>query len=303
MAYLHENREAFEDAVNHTRDVTGFTSVIIEKDYYVTMILKSLSEKLPFIVFKGGTSLSKCHGVIKRFSEDIDVTIDVQKLTQGMRKKIKMAIEEVVAELKLTIPNIEDTRSRRDLNRYIIEYDSVIESLDQSVAPNVLLETSYAEYSFPNVMLQVHSYIGDMLAKEAPEMLMEFGLAPYEMKVQAIERTMIDKVFAICDYYLKGTVRRHSRHIYDIYKLLQLVPQNEEFRELVKEVRKVRAENASICLSAQSGVDVIEILKNIVDNDIYKADYNELTKDILQEDVAYETAIQAIKEVARLGMF
>lgn len=24
MAYLHENREAFEDAVNHTRDVTGF---------------------------------------------------------------------------------------------------------------------------------------------------------------------------------------------------------------------------------------------------------------------------------------
>lgn len=303
MAYLHENREAFEDAVNHTRDVTGFTSVIIEKDYYVTMILKALSEKIPFIVFKGGTSLSKCHGVIKRFSEDIDVTIDVQKLTPGMKKKIKTAIEEVAAELKLSIPNIEDTRSGRNLNRYVIEYDSVVEGEDQGVAPNVLLETSYAEYSFPNVKLPVHSYVGDMLAKEAPEMLTEFSLAPYEMKVQAIERTMIDKVFAICDYYMKGIVRRHSRHIYDIYKLLLIVPQNEEFRELVKEVRKVRAENPSICLSAQPGVDVTELLKSIVDKDIYKADYEELTRNILQEDVAYETAIQAVKEVAKSGMF
>lgn len=34
MAYLHENREAFEDAINHTRDVTGFTAPIVEKDYY-----------------------------------------------------------------------------------------------------------------------------------------------------------------------------------------------------------------------------------------------------------------------------
>lgn len=303
MAFLHENREAFEDAVNHTRDVTGFTSVIIEKDYYVTMILKGLSERLPFIVFKGGTSLSKCHGVIKRFSEDIDVTIDVQKLTQGMKKKIKMSIEEVAAELKLTIPNVEDTRSRRNLNRYVIEYASVLEDMDQGVAPNVLLETSYAEYSFPTVKLPVHSYIGDMLAKEAPEMLMELGLNPYEMKVQAIERTMIDKVFAICDYYMKGDIKRNSRHIYDIYKLLQIVPQNEEFSELVKEVRRVRAENKTICLSAQLGVNVAEILKSIVDNDIYKADYEDLTSNILQEDVTYETAIRAVEEVARSGIF
>ena len=64
---------------------------IIEKDYYVTVLLKLLAEKIPFIVFKGGTSLSKCHKVIRRFSEDIDLTIDVS-LSQGQKKKVKKVL-------------------------------------------------------------------------------------------------------------------------------------------------------------------------------------------------------------------
>ena len=54
-----------------------FHYTMSQKDYYVTVLLKLLAEKIPFIVFKGGTSLSKCHKVIRRFSEDIDLTIDV----------------------------------------------------------------------------------------------------------------------------------------------------------------------------------------------------------------------------------
>ena len=72
MAYLHNDREQFKDAIYLAYDQTGIMVQAIEKDYYVTMLLKLLSEKIPYIVFKGGTSLSKCHKVIKRFSEDID---------------------------------------------------------------------------------------------------------------------------------------------------------------------------------------------------------------------------------------
>ena len=53
----------------------------------------------------------------------------------------------------------------------------------------------------------------------------------FEMKVQGIDRTLADKVFAVCDYYLQGKVAKHSRHLYDIYKLLPLVPQDENFRD------------------------------------------------------------------------
>ena len=61
---------------------------MIEKDYYVTMILRLLSQKLPNVVFKGGTSLSKGYKAINRFSEDIDITFD-EHIGEARRKKLK----------------------------------------------------------------------------------------------------------------------------------------------------------------------------------------------------------------------
>ena len=119
MAYLHENREEFTNAVNLASEYFHILPIIAEKDYYVTMILRELSERQEFIVFKGGTSLSKCHKAIKRFSEDIDITID-SKLTQGQMKKLKESIKAIAGQLGLSIPNIDDTRSRRSYNRYIL---------------------------------------------------------------------------------------------------------------------------------------------------------------------------------------
>ena len=171
------------------------------------------------------------------------------------------------------------------------------------VLPSVILETSFAEVSFPTVILQVHSYVGDMLRDEAPGMVDELNLGFFEMKVQGIDRTMIDKVFAICDYYMKGDVRRHSRHIYDIYKLLKAVPLDDNFKNLVKEVRGVRAENVRLCPSAQSDVDVQNLLEQIIKEDVYRADYNKLTSRILEEQISYGTAISAIKKIAESGIF
>lgn len=54
------------------------------------------------------------------------------------------------------------------------------------------------------------------------------------MKVQGMDRTLVDKVFAICDYYMLDKVKNHSRHIfYEIYKLIQIVPNTDEFRKLI----------------------------------------------------------------------
>lgn len=53
-------------------------AVILEKDFWVSWLLGLLfaqPELAPFLVFKGGTSLSKVFGVIDRFSEDIDLCL------------------------------------------------------------------------------------------------------------------------------------------------------------------------------------------------------------------------------------
>lgn len=103
MEFLHNDKEMFSQAINLATNKNGIRPEIVEKDYYVTMILRLLSERLPFIVFKGGTSLSKCHKAINRFSEDIDITIDTT-LSQSQKKKVKEAIEEVNSILGLSIP-------------------------------------------------------------------------------------------------------------------------------------------------------------------------------------------------------
>jgi hypothetical protein len=56
----------------------GLPAHVIEKDFWVCWTLKrlfALESVANNLLFKGGTSLSKAHGLIRRFSEDIDLSI------------------------------------------------------------------------------------------------------------------------------------------------------------------------------------------------------------------------------------
>jgi len=62
---LHENKENFKSLIEIISKESRIESAILEKDYYVTMILQKLfSCEIPF-AFKGGTSLSKCFHINK----------------------------------------------------------------------------------------------------------------------------------------------------------------------------------------------------------------------------------------------
>ena len=57
---------------------SGLSKIIIEKDWWVTSVLRALFS-VPYsgnLSFKGGTSLSKCWGLVERFSEDVDVAVN-----------------------------------------------------------------------------------------------------------------------------------------------------------------------------------------------------------------------------------
>lgn len=301
MEFLHKDEESFSQAINLVANKNGIRPEIVEKDYYVTMILRLLAERLPFIVFKGGTSLSKCHKIIKRFSEDIDITVDTN-ISQGQKRKVKKVIENISSLLGLSIPNIDETHSRRDYNRYEIAYNSVQPLDDIAVQPAVILETSYTAVSFPILELDVNNYIGDMMVEEAPNYIEKYSLSPFKMKVQSLDRTLVDKVFALCDYYLQGKTSNHSRHLYDICKILPYVSQNDGFKTIVKEVRTVRSAS-SICPSAQSEVSIVELLKKIISENVYKFDYENITERLLEENLKYDMAIQALIQISNGGMF
>ena len=74
---LHEDQEIFKSAIKETSNSLNIREFFIEKDYWITLVLKQLSESsyVDSVVFKGGTSLSKAYNLIDRFSEDIDLEV------------------------------------------------------------------------------------------------------------------------------------------------------------------------------------------------------------------------------------
>jgi hypothetical protein len=71
----------------NTAQKMGVHEAIIEKDFWVCLVLDYLFHKSKYaehLTFKGGTSLSKCFGLIKRFSEDIDLILDWRLLGYGI---------------------------------------------------------------------------------------------------------------------------------------------------------------------------------------------------------------------------
>lgn len=301
--FLHNKKELFREVVVSAAEGLGLVVPIVEKDYYVTMILQKLSMECPECVFKGGTSLSKCHHVIDRFSEDVDIAFP-EKLSQGMRKHLKNdTVAGISDALGMPILNWEYAKSRRDYNCYIFSYDSLEEYVAEGkLIQGVKLEITLASPAFPTVELPVESYVYQYLKEKNMDIVEEYGLSPFVMKVQGIDRTLVDKVFAICDYYLQGKTKRYSRHIYDIHMLLPMVELDERFKILVRQVRKVR-DGMGICPSAAQGVDVPRLLREIIEKEVYKEDYSEITTYFQNHPVSYERAIKTVKVIAESGMF
>ena len=298
---LHNNKELFRQIILRTADDTGIKPAIIEKDYYVTLFLKAIVKEQPDIIFKGGTSLSKCYNLIDRFSEDIDLNIDTESHpTEGQRRKLKAGILSVVDSFGFALLNPENVRSRRSYNKYIVDYPSVfgIEQLKE----NLIIETSVYIRAYPFKRMEASCLIYGFLIKNGyDELIEQYDLKPFELNVQSAERTLVDKIYALGDYYLDDKVMEHSRHIYDLYKLLDVVSLDSGLKDLVKEVAAERKTHPA-CLSAQDGVNIKELLQEIIDKDIYKTDYETITVALLFEKVEYEVAITALKKIIDSGI-
>ena len=276
---------------------------ILEKDYFVTMFLRSLVSRHPDVIFRGGTALSKCFKVISRFSEDIDLSLNSvgNKPTQSQMRGWKRAIVDTADELSLRVVNLDKTRSRREFNLYEIEYNTCYPLYITSKI--ILVETSVLTKSFPTKELFASSLIYEWLKSiGASSVIEQHELHPYKLLVQSIERTFIDKVFALADYYITKDISKHSRHIYDLYKIYPMIVFNSDFRNLVSEVRTVRSLHER-CVSAKNEVDLRYILRLIIDEEVYKADYEQSTLALLYEDVSYNEAITALEKIISDGFF
>ena len=297
--YLHEDQDIFIDAIQKTREESGIEPAIIEKDYYVSMMLRLLAASNIGFVFKGGTSLSKAYKVIERFSEDIDLTVTT-KPTQGQRIKMVDTVLECAKQLRLRIVNPDQLRHRGQFNKFVFEYDSVFRK--SVISPQMIVEIFVTLLAFPTEEKMISSFVGETVEKYNNEAALEYNLLAFKMPVQDIRRTFIDKVFALCDYYLEGKSERYSRHIYDINQILTKIPLADISRQLVDEVRQERLKD-SRCLSVKDRMNPNTLLAEIVEKDFFKDDYNDKTEKLLYKFIPYDQVIESIKEIIKSGVF
>lgn len=87
---LHEDKDAFGLLLENIHEKTGYRTDVLEKDYYVLLILQELSnfqaDGLP-AYFKGGTALYKALKTTNRFSEDIDLSVDTRGCSRTQNDK------------------------------------------------------------------------------------------------------------------------------------------------------------------------------------------------------------------------
>lgn len=77
----------------------------------------------------------------EQFLEAINLT--EHTLSQSEKKKLKLIIVDIVTELGLKILNLDETRSRRDYNKYVIAYDTVLPMINEAMQPEILIYTNY----------------------------------------------------------------------------------------------------------------------------------------------------------------
>ncbi|MGB3366904.1 MAG: nucleotidyl transferase AbiEii/AbiGii toxin family protein [Acidaminobacteraceae bacterium] len=96
--HLHKNTEDFRNLILLTSEKLSLDPTIIEKDYWITHALYHLSksEYKDKIVFKGGTSLTKCYEDLHRFSEDIDIALLANGMNPSKIRKTLSRVEKVM---------------------------------------------------------------------------------------------------------------------------------------------------------------------------------------------------------------
>lgn len=222
---------------------------ILEKDFWVVWTLErlfSLKELKSHLTFKGGTSLSKVYGLIHRFSEDIDLSIEKKFLGFGesndpekalSKKKQKIAIEnlgkacstyvqgKLLADLKVSFAENLGTiegwqliidQEDADGQTLLFEYPSTA-SKESYIRPFVKIEMGSRSEHWPVAHHKIQSYTKLVLKDKVQE-------NEVEVKVLNVERTFWEKTTILHQYaHLpedKKIPARISRHFYDFYCLL-----------------------------------------------------------------------------------
>ncbi len=234
---LHTNKKLFKDAVIATAQRQGIKEIFIEKDYWVSLILKSIfnHEIGKDTVFKGGTALSKYNNLISRFSEDIDLVVlrnpnDTGNHLKKKLKSISKCVENIVPET-----DIEGITNKKGMIRKTAHsYEKQFSGKFGQIRNFIVIESSWLGNFEPYEKGLISSMIYEMMkATNQIELIEKYEMKPFEVNVLSPKRTLCEKIMSLVRFSYSDNpindLNNKIRHIYDIHFLLKDKSINEFF--------------------------------------------------------------------------
>ncbi|KLK91885.1 hypothetical protein AA309_17420 [Microvirga vignae] len=237
-AFLQLSIEDRRDALEVAASRSGRPAHLLEKDIWVVWSLDALfaSPLGAKLVFKGGTSLSKAYRVIRRFSEDVDLTYDIRAIvpdlvgdaedalpsTRSAEKRwtseIKKRLPQWVAEqaLPVIVARLADTHAPAeaivDGEKIFVTYDATAAGTGY-VRPAVMLEFGARSTGEPCAPFDIEC--------DAAELVEGLIFPQAAARVMRAERTFWEKATAAHVYCAQGRLRgeRFARHWHDLARL------------------------------------------------------------------------------------
>jgi hypothetical protein len=317
------NDEEKLEIIKQTSNKVGLSPTAIEKDLWVMIALAAIfkTKYNEFLIFKGGTSLSKAWHLIERFSEDIDLGIDRKyfgfegdlkrkEVTKLRKTSCKFVQEEFIPEFKkvLTKQKIDDFEinltefERSDTDPLAIElnYRSLTENIDY-LKPRILIEISSRSLRNPFELKQMRSYIG----QEYPGS--KFSDKTIEVPTVLPTRTLLEKIFLLHEEFQKPKDKmirssRMTRHLYDINRIMdseyleKAINDSELYNTIVK--HREMLTNISWVDYSKHSPDQIKFLPPKDVNPEWEKDYKEMQESMFYgATITYDELIEKLSKL------
>lgn len=226
---LHLDKDAFGVLLEDIHSKTGYRTDVLEKDYYVVLILNELAamqkDGLP-AYFKGGTALYKALKTTNRFSEDIDLSVDTRGCSRTQSdKRLERATKKYVS-----LPR-DPAQGRTNRSEVIAVYTydpaTVYDRTDALQRFGKLkIEATSFTISEPVDTLEVSAMLYDLATGEQKRILESvYDVKPFDIQTITMERIFVDKLFAAEAYVRNSSVEHRvfeaAKHIYDLAVLEQ----------------------------------------------------------------------------------
>jgi hypothetical protein len=209
-------------------------------------------------ILKGGTSLSKGWNLLDRFSEDLDILVRSKAGWGKSKRDTRLkTLRDAIAKAKGFALDQEDKRTRAETGvsrSAVYRYESVTNDVP-GLGKNVLFEAGYRGSADAVVKRTIRSMVAEYAKDKGQQNLAE-DLRDFEIELQDLRRTFVEKLFAIHASYAKDLANNRMRHYYDLSRLcgveeIQSYVGTSAYQACITDVR-------GICRDSQVFLGVIE---------------------------------------------